>query len=122
MAARRRDLRGEPAAEREAEQGDLVAQQRVECGEVEMYQIVDRVEILGPRRLPEARGGGRDYLALPAEQIEKRCRGVDRIEAVQHQDRTPGAASQHFKLDPLHRQPLGLSVRARHRTLLADMY
>jgi hypothetical protein len=56
MATRRRDLGSKPTAERKPEQADLVAGQRVEGGEVEVHQIVDRIEVLGPQRAPEAGG------------------------------------------------------------------
>src|SRR6266404_8550687 len=52
---------------------------------------------------------------MPAEQFEKGRLGIDRVEAVQCQDRAPGAAAHHFELDPLHPQPFGIGVG--HRAL-----
>src|SRR6266446_10854515 len=60
--------------------------------------------------MAKARRGRRDDLAMPAEKIEKGCLGIDRVEAVQCQDRAPGAAAHHFELDPSHRQSLGIGV------------
>src|SRR6266849_5360403 len=113
MAACRADLRGEPAAEGEPEQRHLVARQRVESGEIEMHQVIDRIEILGSRGLAEPGMRRDDELAIATEKNENGRLGIDRIEAVQYQDRTPLATTQHFELDPLQSQPL----RIRHGSL-----
>ncbi len=101
----------EPAAEGKPDEGRLVAWQRLEHGEMEMDEVVDGVEIRRPRRLAKAGGGGCRDLGMPAEEVEKRRPRVDRVEAVQHQDRMPGAAPQHLELDPGYLQP----PEVRHR-------
>jgi len=55
MAARGRDLRRKPAAERKADECHVRAWQRIQHFEVEMNEVVNRVEIPRPRRLTEAR-------------------------------------------------------------------
>src|SRR5712691_4000949 len=113
MAACRANLRGEPTAEGEPEQRHLVVRQRVESCEIEMHQVIDRIEILGSRRMAEPGMCRDDELAVAAEKIEKGRLGIDRVEAVQYEDRTPLAPTQHFELDPVDRQP----VRIRHGSL-----
>ncbi len=82
MAARRSHLGSEPAAEGEAEQRQPLARQRIEQGEMEMHQVVDRVEILRPRRVTEPGSRRGDDFDMPPQKIEKRRFGVDGIEAV----------------------------------------
>src|SRR5262245_6839792 len=48
MAARHRDLGGQPSAERQPQQRDLPPGQLIEEVEVEVHEIVDRVEIVRP--------------------------------------------------------------------------
>src|SRR5262249_50884014 len=83
--------------------------------EVEVHEVIDRVEILGPGRMAKAwRGRCRD-LAMAAEKIEKDRLGTDCVEAVQGQDRAPDAAAHHFELDPLYPQPFGIGIDHRAR-------
>jgi hypothetical protein len=49
---------------------------------------------------------------MPAEEIEKASVGVDRVKAVQDQQRASAAAAQDLKLDPVDNQPLGLCHRS----------
>src|SRR5207237_9598170 len=71
VAARNRELRRQPAAERKADQRRLLPRQVFENLQVEMHEVVYRVEILGPRGMAKARSGRCDHLALPGEKIDK---------------------------------------------------
>ena len=68
----------------------------------------------GRGELPNPGDGRGDNLTMPAEPVEKRRLGIDRVEAVQQQQRAPRAAPQHFEFDPLHREPIGPGLPAGH--------
>ena len=87
VAARDRDLGRQPAAERQPDQRDPLERQLVEQRQIEMHEIIDRVEIGRPLRVAEARRGRRDDLGLAAEQVEKPRVRMDRVHAVQQQHR-----------------------------------
>src|SRR3954453_189710 len=89
-----RDLGGEPAAEGQPQQCDLVVGQLVEHGEIKMDEVVDRVEIARALRIAEAGRRGGDDLGIAAEQVEKRRFRLDRIEPVQQQQGGATAAAQ----------------------------
>ena len=81
--------------------------QRLEHVEIEVHEIVDRVEAVRPRGMAEAGVRGRDDLRVPAEPIQKRRLRVDVLEAVEQQHRPAGASAQHLELDAADRQDLG---------------
>src|SRR5215469_13032907 len=91
------DLRGDPAAEREADQCRFTGQ-RVEHLAVEMDEIVHRVEIGRPRRVPETRSRRCYDLAMLGQTVEKRGVRRDRVDAVDQQDWPSPAAPQHLDL------------------------
>ena len=66
-----RDLGGDPAAEREADQRRS-AGQPVEHLTVEVDEILHRVEIGGARRVAETRSRGCQDLAMLGQPVEKR--------------------------------------------------
>jgi len=96
------DLGGEPSAEGKAQKRHLVIGQLVEHGEVEMDEVVDRVEVRRAFGVAEAGRGGGDELSLLAEQVEKRRLRMHGVEAVQQQQRRAAAAAQYLQLDPVH--------------------
>src|SRR5262249_42382720 len=110
MAARRGDFGSEPAAKREPNQSDLSGGQHIKRGEIEMHQVVNRVEILVPRRVAKAGGRGCNNLAVASEQLEKRRLPIDCLKTVEQEDRVTRAATQNFEFDSVHRQPLGIGV------------
>ena len=99
MPTRRRDLGGEPAAERQPDERDLLVRQCVEDRQVEVHQVVDGLEVGRPRRVAEARMRRRDDLGVPAEQIEEPRVGRDMLHTVQEQHRTPRPAANHLQVD-----------------------
>ena len=112
-----RDLRRQPAAEGQPEQCDPLVGQFVEDGEIEMHQIVDRVEIGRPPGVAEPGRGRGDDLGIAAEQVEERRLRVHRVHAVQQEDGRAGAVTQHLQLDPVDGHPLGRHRRATRLVL-----
>src|SRR5271156_1492035 len=69
-----------------------------------MHQVVNRIEILRPRRLAKARTRRRDYFTVPAEEFEEARSRIHGLEAVQQQHRPACAASRNLELDTAHLQ------------------
>jgi len=114
MAASDRNLRCEPAAERKPDECHLLVRQRIQHFEVEMHEVIDRVEVLRPRRLPKPWSRWRYDLAVAAQQLEEPSVGINGLKAMQQQDRAAGAAAHGFELDLPDLQPL----TTRHRSFL----
>src|SRR5262250_2154125 len=70
----------------------------VEDLEIEMDEVVDRLEIGRARRPPEAGMRGRDDLGVLPEHVQKRRPRIDVLPSVQEQHRPPNAAAQHFQI------------------------
>src|SRR6516162_1520915 len=103
MTALYSHLRGQPATKRKADQRRPFAGQRFEDLKIEMHEIIDGVEILRPRRIPEPGTSRRNDFSMSPEQFEKAGRRIDGLEAMQQQDLRTRAPSQEFELDPAHR-------------------
>src|SRR6266478_4024083 len=89
----------EPAAEREAHQRRLLVRQRVEKIQVEVDEVVDRLEVRRARGSPEAGVRGGDDLGMTAEHFQKWGSRIDGLRAMQEQHRPAGAAAQYFQVD-----------------------
>ncbi len=101
------DLGGQPAAERGADQRDPLVRQPVQQLAVEMDEVVDRLEAIGPRRGAET-GMRRGKDGGPArQQLEEASPRIERVKAMQEDDRTPAAAPNDLEIDAAHRQPIG---------------
>src|SRR5215813_12546245 len=114
------DLGGEPAAERGADQRDLPVRQRVEELAVEVDEVVDRFEVAGPRRGAEARMRRRKDGGAARQALQETSTRVERVKAVQEDDRTPAAAPDDLEIDVANRQSIGARRRCLgHACLLA---
>ena len=98
-------FRGEPAAEREADDARLLAEP-VQQLEIEMHEVVHMAHIVGPRRAAEAGARGRNDLEAPRQKVEKRRPRRNRLEPVQQQEFWPLPSPQRLELDPGHGQSL----------------
>jgi hypothetical protein len=58
----------------------------------------------------------RHNLAVPGDQLEKGCVGIDCLKPVQHKDLSTRAASYGLELDAGNRELLTIFVPARHWT------
>src|SRR5262245_35777903 len=81
------NLGSQPAPEREAHQRHRLVGPGAEDLQVEVHEIVDRLEVRGPRRIAEARMRRRDDLHVPAEEVEERRVVGNGLEAVQEEQR-----------------------------------
>jgi hypothetical protein len=106
MTARGGDLRGEPTAEGEAEQGDFRLRQGFEKVEIEVHEVVHRVETLRARRIAEAGMRGGDDLGAAAQQIQEARGRIDRLHAMQGQDGLAGAAAHDLQCDVTNLEPV----------------
>ena len=85
----------------------LSIRQPVEELAIEMDEVVDRLEVVGPRRGAEARMRRREHRSLARQQFEETGVRVERLKAVQEDDRPPAAASNDLEIDAADRQPIG---------------
>jgi len=67
--------------------------------------------ILVPASTPE----GNSLFAVRGEEVEKRRRWADRVDAVDQEDGAPAAAAQHLQLDPVDGHPAEGHPIGRHR-------
>lgn len=77
-----RDLGGDPAAERKADQGRAFGRNRVEHAQIDMNEIVHRIEITRARRVAEPRVRRGNDFPMFSEQIEKSRPRADVVDAV----------------------------------------
>jgi hypothetical protein len=63
----------------------------------------------------------RNDFAVPAQRFEKAYLGIDRLKAVQQQDRATDALAHDFELDPSDLQPLAVSHHTFLRGLCEDI-
>src|SRR3989441_10069156 len=106
MTARDGHFRREPAPEGQSDEGHLLVRQRLEDVKIEMHEIVHRLEPRRARRPAEAGVRGRDDLGVAAEQRQKARPRIDRLRAVQEQDRSTGASAHELQFHTRDRQPL----------------
>ena len=102
-----RDLRGEPAAERGAHERDLVIRKAVNELAVEVDEIVHRFETIGPGRRPETRMRRRQDEGSLGQSLEEKGVRIERVKAVQKDDRPAAAAPDDLELDVTHRELIG---------------
>ena len=114
---RDRGLRRGPAAERLADDMDLVRPELVEEIEVVHRQIADVAQPGRIVRRAEARVLGHEHLELLGQQIEHRQPDRQAVGAVQEQQRRAGAAPQHPDIDVA---DLVFRFRPRHGIVLLD--
>src|SRR5580704_14676734 len=98
---------GEPAPERGADQRDLVIRQPVEERAVEVDEVVDRFETIGPRRGAEARMRGGEDGGSARQELKETSIRVERVKAVPEDDHAPRAAPNDLKIDVADCQPIG---------------
>src|SRR2546427_821856 len=99
-------FRREPAPEGQPDERHLLVRQSLEDVQIEVRQIVDRLEARRARRPAEARVRGSDDLGVAAEQLQEACPRIDGLHAVQEQDRPAGAPAHDLQLHARDRQPL----------------
>src|SRR2546425_9688415 len=96
----------EPAPEGQPDERHLLVRQSLEDVQIEVRQIVHRLEPRRARRPAEARVRGSDDLGVPAEQLQEARPRIDGLHAVQEQDRPAGAPAHDLQLHARDRQPL----------------
>ena len=104
-------LRRQPAAERQPEQRDPLEGQFVDQRQIQMHEVVDRVEIGRPLGIAETRRGRGDDLGLLPSRSRNRAFGWTVSMPCSSSTGRPGTAAQHLQLDPVYRQALARPFR-----------
>src|SRR5262249_59669525 len=101
MGAADGHLGGEPAAERQAHERDLLERQPLQHLQVESYEVVHGVEVIRTWRMTEARMRGCNDLGVGGQKVEHGCLGVEGCESVEDDQGWAGSATQELEINPV---------------------
>src|SRR5262249_13367773 len=94
MGAADGHLGGEPAAERQAHERELLERQPLQHLQVESYEVVHGVEVIRTWRMTEARMRGCNDLGVGGQKGEHGCLGVEGCESGAGDQGWAGSAAQ----------------------------
>src|SRR6185312_6059127 len=107
------ELRGDPAADRGADQGHALQLEPVDQLEIDMRDIVDAIDPIGQARIAEAGMRGRDDAVMCGQQRDESVIGRETRAAMQEEQRRARAALMDLELDLAEFQHLPLHARLR---------
>ena len=99
---------GDPAADRAADHIDLIESQPVEQFEMDVGDVVDRIDPVGQAGLPEPGMRRRDQPMALGQRSDVGMLGREALRAVQEQNRRTFAGLEHLKLDAGYSNDLSL--------------
>src|SRR5215469_5019112 len=98
-------LGGEPAAERQAHERDLLERQPLQRLQIESYEVVHGVEVIRTWRMTETWMRGRDDLGVGGQEVEHARLGIERGESVEDDQGWTGSATQDLEIYPVQAEP-----------------